>query len=133
MFINLRYFLKNRRFLRNPGQHNSDQQTVRLNKERFTIPEIIFYPSDVGIQQMGVSEAVLNCIEACPTKSHHILLANIIVMSGCSLFPGMRDRLETEIRCLAADDMEVGVSIAEKYEIKQRTLFFNNKLNILVH
>ncbi len=38
-------------------------QIIRMNNERFSIPEILFHPSDVGIQEMGLSEAIVHCIE----------------------------------------------------------------------
>ena len=35
-----------------------------MNNERFSIPEILFHPSDVGIQEMGLSEAIVHSIES---------------------------------------------------------------------
>ena len=29
------------------------EQIIRMNNERFTVPEILFNPSDIGIQQVG--------------------------------------------------------------------------------
>ena len=34
-----------------------------MNNERFSIPEMLFHPSDVGIQEMGLSEAIVHCVE----------------------------------------------------------------------
>ncbi|CAN0430098.1 unnamed protein product [Hapterophycus canaliculatus] len=34
-----------------------------MGNERFQIPEVLFNPSDVGLRQMGLSEAVATCIE----------------------------------------------------------------------
>lgn len=39
-------------------------QTVQLGHERFSIPELIFRPSDVGIDQAGVGPAVAESIAA---------------------------------------------------------------------
>ena len=38
---------------------------IRLNNERFTIPELLFHPSDIGINEMGIPEAIVDSIEAC--------------------------------------------------------------------
>lgn len=97
-----------------PVDENEELQTLRLNNERFVIPEILFHPSDVGIQQMGIAEAVLNCIEFCPEEAVPHLLANIIVSGGCGLFPGMQTRLQNEIRALAPDEFDVNVFIPPK-------------------
>lgn len=34
---------------------------IRMNNERFGVPELLFRPSDVGIQEMGLSEAIMHC------------------------------------------------------------------------
>ena len=36
------------------------EQTIRLNNERFAVPELLFSPSDVGISQTGIPEAIGN-------------------------------------------------------------------------
>ena len=33
-------------------------QVVKMHNDRFTVPEVLFNPSDIGINQAGVSEAV---------------------------------------------------------------------------
>ena len=41
-----------------------------MNNERFAVPEILFHPSDVGIQQMGLPEAAKAAIDATPTGGY---------------------------------------------------------------
>lgn len=60
---------------------------------------------------MRVAEAVLHCLEDCPTAAHNTLLSNIVVVGGCALFPGLQERLYAEIRALAPDDMDVNVTV----------------------
>ncbi|XP_067635950.1 actin-related protein 6 [Eurosta solidaginis] len=90
-----------------------DQQYVRLCNERFTVPELLFNPSDVGIQQIGIPEAVIDCLKDCPIYSHSELLRNILIIGGSSLFPGFIPRLKAEIRALAPDDLEVSLIFPE--------------------
>ena len=33
-----------------------------MNNERFSVPEILFHPSDVAIQEMGIAEAILHSL-----------------------------------------------------------------------
>jgi len=40
------------------------EQTIRLNNERFAIPEILMHPSDVGIQEMGIPETIINSVSS---------------------------------------------------------------------
>lgn len=90
------------------------QQTLRLNNERFSVPEILFHPTDIGIQQMGIPEAVLHSISACPPETHPHLFSNILLTGGSAFFPGYRDRIEKEVRSLAPDHYDVNVTLPDK-------------------
>lgn len=91
-----------------------DQQILKLNNERFSIPELLFHPSDVGIQQMGIAEAIIDACKACPEKTMGHLLPNIVVAGGCAAFPGMAKRLQNEVRALAPEHVLVSVVVSEK-------------------
>ncbi|XP_037814811.1 actin-related protein 6 [Lucilia sericata] len=108
-----RGYIRKKEPTENPVQDDSDQQSVRLCNERFTVPELLFNPSDVGIQQVGIPEAVIDAIKDCPAYTHHELLRNILVIGGSSLFPGFIPRLKKEIRALAPDDLEVSLIFPE--------------------
>ena len=45
-----------------------------MNNERFSIPEILFQPSIVGISQAGIAESIWNSIEQLPERMHIVLL-----------------------------------------------------------
>ncbi|CAH0697977.1 unnamed protein product [Spodoptera exigua] len=86
-----------------------EQQTLRMNNERFAIPELLFHPSDVGIPQMGIPEAIMHSISACPEEHMESLLENIVVYGGNVMFPGFRDRVYNDVRSLALDHYDVNV------------------------
>jgi len=90
------------------------QQILRLNNERFTVPEILFHPSDLGISQMGIPEAICHSISVCPSRTQPHLYANILLTGGCTLFPGFRERIEAEVRSRAPDDLDVQVTLPAK-------------------
>ncbi|XP_070533347.1 actin-related protein 6-like [Ptychodera flava] len=91
-----------------PKQH---EQVIRMNNERFSVPEILFHPSDIGIQEMGIPEAIVNAIEATPEEMHPHLYNNIILTGGNSLLPGYRKRILDDVRSLAPQEYEVNVSL----------------------
>jgi len=33
-----------------------------MNNERFAVPELLFHPYDIGIQEMGIAESVVHVI-----------------------------------------------------------------------
>lgn len=87
-----------------------EQQTLRMNNERFAIPELLFHPSDVGIPQMGIPEAIMHSIAACPEEHTESLLENIVLYGGNAMFPGFRDRVYNDVGCLALDHFDVNVN-----------------------
>ncbi|KAK6021143.1 Actin, partial [Ostertagia ostertagi] len=73
-------------------------QHITINRERFALPEILFHPSDIGLNQMGVVEAVVESLSRCPVNLRPALVQNISLVGGCTLFPGFRDRFISELR-----------------------------------
>ncbi|KAJ2449533.1 Actin- protein 6 [Coemansia sp. RSA 2336] len=80
----------------------SDSQLLPLCNERFAVPEALFYPMDVGIEQAGIHQAVEQAISACPLEMHRLLFANIIVTGGSANMPGLPERLQSEVQKLTA-------------------------------
>lgn len=48
------------------GKYKTGEQILRLTHERFAVPEILFHPSDIGIQEMGIPEAIVDSIQNLP-------------------------------------------------------------------
>lgn len=110
------YSTRRRGFVRQPStapkaNSTTDEQCLRLANERFTIPEILFHPSDIGLCQMGIPEAVVHCVSQTPKEMHPHLYSNILVVGGNALFPGFYERLVADVRRLVPDDYDINVSI----------------------
>ncbi|KAI3320984.1 Actin/actin-like protein [Xylariaceae sp. AK1471] len=88
----------------------SSEDLLTLRNERFTIPELLFNPSDIGMRQPGVADLVLQSLQCLPVGLWPGLLANILVVGGSSLFDGFIERLQEEIRKLAPHDCTVRVA-----------------------
>ncbi|CAL2031346.1 hypothetical protein CAEBREN_04650 [Caenorhabditis brenneri] len=88
----------------------SDAPSIVLGVERFAIPEILFNPSDIDIDQCGVAEAVVESITQSPEDLRAALSENIIVIGGSSCFPGYRDRLLQDVRSMLPAEFDVKVS-----------------------
>lgn len=107
-----------RGYLREPIKNVDEEcQTLRVNNERFAIPEILFHPSDIGINQMGIAEAAIHSINLCPEEVRPHLFANIVLCGGTSLFFGMRNRLTKEIRAMAPEEYNVQVTLPKEYDL----------------
>ena len=94
-------------------QQQTDEQSLRLANERFFIPEILFHPSNISIEQMGIPEAIALSVSLTPREMHPHLYTNIVVTGGNALFPGFQARLIEEVRRLVPDDYEVNVTVPE--------------------
>uniref|UniRef100_A0A0M3JL60 Actin-like protein (inferred by orthology to a C. elegans protein) n=1 Tax=Anisakis simplex TaxID=6269 RepID=A0A0M3JL60_ANISI len=60
-----------------------------LNIERFAVPEVLFNPSDIGVQQMGVAEAIAASINKCPKVNFWRLEKDLGEWKSCSLVFGV--------------------------------------------
>ncbi|XP_050429470.1 actin-related protein 6 [Adelges cooleyi] len=109
------YTTVNRGFVRTldetGGAVDKDNQILRLSNERFTIPEILFHPSDVGIDQLGIPEAIIYSISKCPEETRPHLYNNIIVTGGNGCFSGFRERLYNDVRSLSPDEFDVSITV----------------------
>ncbi|XP_055048724.2 actin-related protein 6 [Misgurnus anguillicaudatus] len=95
------------------GKYKTGEQILRLNNERFAVPEMLFHPSDIGIQEMGIPEALVNSINNMPEEMQPHLYKNIVLTGGNTLFPGFRDRVYKEVRALAPVEYQVRVVLPQ--------------------
>uniref|UniRef100_A0A093UX88 Actin-like protein ARP6 n=1 Tax=Talaromyces marneffei PM1 TaxID=1077442 RepID=A0A093UX88_TALMA len=100
---------KKRKSLMSGSGDLATEDFLVLGNERFTVPEILFNPLDIGMRQAGIPEIVLESLSVVPTGLHPAFLANILVVGGNALIPGFIDRLEMEIRQLASAECVVRV------------------------
>lgn len=91
------------------GKYKTGEQILRLVNERFAVPEMLFHPSDIGIQEMGIPEAIVDSIQSLPEEMQPHFYQNIILTGGNTLFPGFRERMESELRSLAPAHLPVSV------------------------
>jgi len=55
------------------------EQVLLLNNERFMVPEAMFRPQDIGLQQAGVAEAVVQAVTAAHPALQPLLYTNIVL------------------------------------------------------
>ncbi|KAK7121481.1 hypothetical protein R3I93_022541 [Phoxinus phoxinus] len=106
-------FCKPREEMNFTGKYKTGEQILRLTNERFAVPEMLFHPSDIGIQEMGIPEALVNSINNMPEDMQSHFYKNIVLTGGNTLFPGFRDRVYKEVRALAPVEYEVSVVLPQ--------------------
>ena len=84
-----------------------------LTNERFLVPEMIFRPADLGMNQAGLPECIVRAVNACHPHLRPVLYESIILTGGSTLFPHFAERLEKELRPLVPDDYRVKITTQE--------------------
>ncbi|KAK7089297.1 actin-2-like [Littorina saxatilis] len=83
--------------------HLPDGQEVTIRDERFQCPEALFRPWLLGKDCPGLHEAIYSSIMKSPIDTRRNLFAYIILSGGNTLFPGIAQRMMSEIRSLAPE------------------------------
>lgn len=106
-------FCKPREEMVYTGKYKTGEQILRLANERFAVPEMLFQPSDIGLQEMGIPEAIVHSIHMMPEEMQPHFYQNIVLTGGNALFPGFRDRVYSDVRALAPTEYRVNVLLPE--------------------
>jgi actin-related protein 6 len=72
--------------------------SMTLSNERFSIPEILFSPSDLGSKQPGLPDIILQSLNVLPPLIQATMLSNVLVVGGTAKIPGFVERLQAELR-----------------------------------
>ncbi|KAL7137738.1 hypothetical protein ABFS83_10G112800 [Erythranthe nasuta] len=84
-----------------------------LSNERFLVPEMIFRPADLGMNQAGLAECIVRAVNSCNPLLHPVLYESITLTGGNTLFPGFAQRLEKELRPLVPDEYKLKITTLE--------------------
>jgi actin-related protein 6 len=95
------------------NQPNDDEISMTLGSERFSIPEVLFTPSDIGSRQPGIAEAVMQSLSVLPPALQATLLSSILVVGGNAKMKGFVQRIQDEVRMLAPVEYDVRVRAME--------------------
>ena len=76
-------------------------QKIQIGHESFRLPEPIFNPSLIGVEQGGIHKAINESITKSDVDIRKYLYNNIVLEGGNSMFPGISERLHREMSHLA--------------------------------
>lgn len=89
------------------------EQVLVVNNERFMVPEVLFNPTDIGLNQGGIAETIVQAINAVPSCLHALLYPNIVLIGGVTRCPGFKDRLMADLRPMVDDTYEVYIDLSD--------------------
>lgn len=100
-----------RGFVKGDGEEVLDsEQVLTMETERFSVPEVLFHPSDIGMDQAGLPEAVEQSLHELNEVEQAVLTrSGILLTGGNAATPGFKKRMEAELRprLLASCDLKV--------------------------
>ncbi len=90
-----------------------DGSTITLSQERFMVPEALFNPSLINSEESPLHIAIMDLIESCDIDVRPVLIKNIFLSGGASMFPNIASRmyqeLELELARRKKQDQEIKI------------------------
>lgn len=77
-----------------------DGRIIKVARERFEAPEILFQPHLIDIEGQGIAELLFNTIQAADLDIRLELFKHIVLSGGSTMYPGLPSRLERELKQL---------------------------------
>jgi actin beta/gamma 1 len=103
------------------------QQPVDVTRVRFKAAEGLFKPSFLGVQSVGLHQGVYNALaKIADPELRSQLCANIVLAGGCTLFPGLAERLQCEVQGVIARSgfaSDAGEACAQPPEVRVNGYF----------
>lgn len=99
-----------------PGARNGmlpKEAVLVVNNERFMVPEALFHPTDIGMEEAGIAEAISQAVASVHPHLRGLLYKNVVVIGGTARLPGFVERLTSELRPLVPDDYDLNVTMVE--------------------
>ncbi|SBT75332.1 actin-related protein, putative [Plasmodium ovale] len=87
-----------------------DGSQILIGSERYRAPEVLFNPSILGLEYLGLSELIVTSITRADMDLRKTLYSHIVLSGGTTLFHGFGDRLLNEIRKFAPKDITIRIS-----------------------
>jgi len=86
-----------------------DGQVITIGAERFRCPEVLFKPNFIGLEQEGIHKLAFQSIMKCDVDIRKDLYNNIVMSGGTTMFNGIAERMQKEIKALAPDSMTIKI------------------------
>ena len=83
------------------------EQLLGLDIERFSVPEVLFTPSDVGMPQAGIAEATWQSLQELNRVEMGLACSDIVLTGGNMRLPQVEERYLAEVRQHIPDIFEV--------------------------
>ncbi|XP_069895046.1 actin-related protein T1-like [Dipodomys merriami] len=87
-----------------------DGHVVLMDNHLCHLPEAVFTPELLGIQEPGITKMVCSSIEKCDVDIQNNLFADIVLSGGNTLFPGLGERLMNELKSTTSPQQTIRIT-----------------------
>ena len=88
-----------------------DGKVVTIKDQRIRVPECLFQPEKCGFERGGIGERCYESIQKCDIDIRKDLYPCIVMSGGSTMFPGIAERLEKEVKNLCPESMKPTVKV----------------------
>jgi actin-related protein 6 len=78
--------------------YSQSEQLLVMETERFSVPELLFHPMDIGLRQVGVADAALQSLSAVESTLAEAAAGLVLSTGGNTKFFNFQERIRTELR-----------------------------------
>merc|ERR1711972_842545 len=91
-----------------------DGQVITVGAERFRAPEALFQPQFLGLEQEGIHKLTFSSIMKCDVDIRKDLYGNVVMSGGTTMYQGIPERVQKEVKNLAPDSMTSKSSLRQR-------------------
>ncbi|XP_050975850.1 actin-related protein 5 isoform X2 [Labeo rohita] len=97
-----------------PLFNKAEYHQLFLGTERLRVPEILFQPSLIGEEQMGLMETMQFVLEQYPPEQQEALTKNVFLTGGNLQYPGLKERVQRDLLTIRPFQSHFKVSLAQR-------------------
>ncbi|XP_037540235.1 actin-related protein 5 isoform X2 [Nematolebias whitei] len=97
-----------------PAFNMAEYHQLFVGTERLRCPEILFQPSLIGEDQMGLMEALQYVLARYTSEQQEALASNVFLTGGNMQYPGMKERVERELLAMRPFQSHFKVTMATR-------------------
>ena len=95
-----------------------DGTHVVVKDQQIRCPEVLFKPNMIGKEENGIGQICFDSIEKCKSDVRKDLYNCVVLSGGNSMYKGLPERLEREIKSFAPESMKEEVKVIASPERK---------------
>uniref|UniRef100_A0A3B3Y968 Actin-related protein 5 n=1 Tax=Poecilia mexicana TaxID=48701 RepID=A0A3B3Y968_9TELE len=112
--MEVRHILFSSRSVFQPAFNMAEYHQLFVGTERLRCPEILFQPSLIGEDQMGLMETLQYVLARYTPEQQEALVSNVFLTGGNMQHPGMKERVERELLALRPFQSHFKVTMATR-------------------